>query len=388
MTAILEIACRDPIVSRDSRPFGAGQGNRMRSLGWPLPSVLAGALRTTLGKQANRDFSATAAEDLLQVEVAGPFPLLERQLYLPAPEDCVVHRDWGALRAAPRPFDQGGGDWPKPSLLPVHISDTQAPDDFKPEETPAWWPAENMAAWLAGDKITFDDRFLRAPEIDHRTHVHLDPLAGAAEEAALFTTSALALSHLPLYRTSTSESPRSRFAAITLAARVRASGWCGETAARLDTLHPLGGERRLVHWKAAADSGAWRCPQKIREKLATAVRVRMVLATPAVFRDGWKPGWLNSELVGAPPGTTATLRLIGISIQRWRAISGWSLLNNPPAQRPGPKPVKRVVPAGGVYFFEMVAGKASDLADRWLESVSDDGQDQRYGFGLAVWGNW
>jgi CRISPR-associated protein Cmr3 len=159
-------------------------------------------------------------------------------------------------------------------------------------------------------------------------------------------------------------------------------------AAKLDTLHPLGGERRLAHWKATAETGVWSSPRRIREALAAASRVRMVLATPAVFRDGWKPGWLNDELVGTPPGANVAVKLVGISIQRWRAVSGWSLLNDPPHQRPGPKPVKRLVPAGGVYFFEAVDGKASDLADRWLESVSDDEQDRRDGFGLAVWGTW
>jgi CRISPR-associated protein Cmr3 len=114
----------------------------------------------------------------------------------------------------------------------------------------------------------------------------------------------------------------------------------------------------------------------------------MALATPAIFDSGWKPGWLNEEFVGSPPGATLSLRLVGISIQRWRAVSGWSLLNNPPHQRPGPKPVKRFIPSGGVYFFERVNGKASELADRWLEPVSDDEQDRRDGFGLAVWGIW
>jgi CRISPR-associated protein Cmr3 len=50
--------------------------------------------------------------------------------------------------------------------------------------------------------------------------------------------------------------------------------------------------------------------------------------------------------------------------------------------------VKRFIPSGGVYFFERVNGKASELADRWLEPVSDDEQDRRDGFGLAVWGIW
>ena len=70
MTTSLEITCRDPIVCRDGRPFGAGQGNRMRSLDWPLPSVVAGSLRSALGNSANREFSPAVAQELLGVEVA------------------------------------------------------------------------------------------------------------------------------------------------------------------------------------------------------------------------------------------------------------------------------------------------------------------------------
>jgi CRISPR-associated protein Cmr3 len=109
----------------------------------------------------------------------------------------------------------------------------------------------------------------------------------------------------------------------------------------------------------------------------------MVLASPAVFRHGWRPGWLGENLEGSPPGSAVRLRLVGLSIPRWRAVSGWSL-----AEPRGPKPVRRVVPAGGVYFFEVVGGgTAVSLADRWLQPVSDE-QDRRDGFGLAAWGTW
>jgi CRISPR-associated protein Cmr3 len=385
MTTMLEITCRDPIVSRDGRPFGAGQGNRMRSLDWLLPSVLAGSVRTTLGKSANRDFSVGTALDLLQVEVAGPFPHADGQMYFPAPQDCVV-RERVALRAAPQPIGQGGCDWPAMDLQPVGLTKAQAPSDFKPEEAPAWWPEDRFAAWLAGEDIAFDDRFLRAPKIEDRTHVRLDPDAGAAEDSQLFTTAALALTHLPRH-TPADGTHMSRFAAIALTVRIRAEAWCGEAAAKLDTLHPLGGERRLAHCKAAPKMGEWNCPQKVRDALAAAPRARMALTTPAIFRHGWKPGWLNDALIGTPPGANIALRLVGVSIQRWRAVSGWSLAELPGQPR-GPKPVKRLVPAGGVYFFEIAEGEARHLADRWLEPVSDDEQDRRDGFGLAVWGTW
>jgi CRISPR-associated protein Cmr3 len=125
----------------------------------------------------------------------------------------------------------------------------------------------------------------------------------------------------------------------------------------------------------------------VRQALSSASKIRMVLATPAVFSDGWKPAWLDESLVGTPPGANGALKLVGMSIERWRAVSGWSLANLPNQPR-GPKPVKRVVPTGGVYFFEVIDGSASELADRWLEPVSDDEQDRRDGFGLAVWGTW
>lgn len=381
-TMMLEITCRDPVVSRDGRPFGVNQGNRMRGLDWLLPSVVAGALRTTLGKVANRDFQAIA-DELLGVEVAGPFPVAEGRLYLPAPEDCVVHPERGPLRAQPRPLDTGGCDLPVSGLQPVGV-----PEDFKPDKAPDWWPEERVAAWLAlaDSDIPFDRTFLLAPEKVERTHVRLNPDTGAAEEGALFTTSALALSDLPRYGARARENHSSCFAPIRLAVRVRAQGWCAETAAKLDTLYALGGERRLVHWRAT-DNGAWSSPQAIRTKLAAAERVRMMLATPALFGEGWKPRWLNGELIGKPPGANVTLQLIGVSIRRWRAVSGWSLLNQPP-DYPGPKPVRRMVPAGGVYFFEVRDGNAAELGERWFESVSDDEQDRRDGFGLALWGIW
>jgi len=381
---IVEITCRDPVVSRDSRPFGANQGNRMRALEWLLPSVVAGSLRSALAISANRDFSSSVVQDLLGVGIAGPLPLACRKLYFPAPQDCVVHQG-KAWRAAPQASHSGGCDWPSPGLRPVQLADPRAPQDLKPDPAPAWWPADECTKWLAGEEIALDCRFLRHPKTDYRTHVHIDPDAGAAEEGALFTTAALALGALPRHGAPAGANRKDRFLPIKLAARLDAKEWCAEAAANLDLLHPMGGERRLIHCKTTTDTQAWQCPKTIAAKLANAPRVKMMLATPAIFAEGWRPAWLNNELVGTPPGAAVRLRLVGVSIQRWRAVSGWSL-----AAPRGPKPIKRMVPAGGVYFFETEngAGNASDLAHRWLESVSDDEQDRRDGFGLALWGVW
>ena len=72
-------------------------------------------------------------------------------------------------------------------------------------------------------------------------------------------------------------------------------------------------------------------------------------------------------------------------MERWKPISGWGLEN----VIVGPKRVRRLVPAGSVYFFKIVPGSAAELLDKlWLHSVADDDQDRRDGFGLALWGLW
>jgi CRISPR-associated protein Cmr3 len=383
---MLEVACRDPIVSRDGRPFGTNQGNGMRTAGWPLPSVVAGSLRTALGKAAGREFSDVTAKELLRVEVAGMFPLADGKLYLPAPNDCFVPADKRLLAARPIQDDGGGCDWPRGGLRPVMLSAEDAPDEFKPREKPAWWPSDAYVAWLTGRSAKFDRTFLQAPLTEHRTHVWLKAETGAAAEGMLSTSAALALSHLPRWDARPTDSFDGRFAQIRLALRVTADQWASDVATRLDVLHPLGGERRLAHWKTVA-SAPWGCPQAVSAALEQSGRVRMALATPAIFAQGWKPGWLNDQLTGSPWKGGPTLKLVGACIQRWRAVSGWSLAALPDQPR-GPKPVKRMVPAGGVYFLEVVGGNAAGLARGWLQPVSDDEQDRRDGFGLAAWGTW
>ena len=389
----LMLTARDPVVSRDGRPFGStggARGNRMRPVAWPLPSVVAGSLRTTLGKAAGKQFSEDTARTLLQTSVWGLFPQLNGTLYLPAPIDCVVVPDKGPVRARPPETDFGSCDWPAEGLRPVVVAEADAPDDFKPDDAPAWWPLDCLAAWLANDPQppTFRGSFLVLPETEYRTHVEIDPDSGASRENRLFTTAALPLACLPRFGSRLTDPFAERFAPISLVTRVQPHDWAAEAARTLKTLHPLGGERRLVHWEVV-NTDPWTCPAAVSAALSRTnqARIRMDLATPAIFRDGWKPGWLGRDLTGTPPCGGPKLKLVGVCIERWRAVSGWSLaaLNG---DRPGPKAVKRMVPAGGVYFFQVENGAAAGLASCWLKPVSDDDQDQRDGFGLATWGIW
>lgn len=385
MNYFVTITPRDPLIARDGRPFGVGQGNRMRSLNWPYPSVLAGALRTLLGKINGGNFSLEHINALKRLSVAGPLLQANQELYFPAPADLLVWEDEEEQQRRLMPLrpmflapGEGGCDLPE-GLVPVRVT-----RDVKPADMPAFWSATRMHDWLqkasglnfaappAPENATIGSGYLSQPEKEERTHVKIDPQAGASEEGLLFMTTGLDLS------------VKHSVQPLTLSARVDGAEAFTEQLAALNTFHPFGGERRLVHW-SSCDSMAWNPPPTLQAALQEALQVRLVLATPAIFTHGWKPGWLDDRLEGSPPGAKVRLKLVSTCVSRWQPISGWSL----EAGNIGPKALRRLVPSGSVYFFVVLEGNAATLVEQfWLQPVSDDQQDRSDGFGLALWGVW
>ncbi|NOX55804.1 MAG: CRISPR-associated protein Cmr3, partial [Planctomycetes bacterium] len=362
MTCYLAITPRDPIIARDGRPFGRGQGVRMRSLDWPLPSVLAGSLRTLLGKQTPSGFCPETVEKLKSLAIAGPLPVVNGRLYLPIPADLVVrargHGEEACLAARPSELRSGEGcDLPAPSLRPVLLPLADKDEDFKPARVDGFLSIEKTVEWLRsgkGEGLSLEWNWEKGPprlvlpdglnalDKDERVHVHIDPHRGAASESELFISVGVDC-NLAGGRARHHE-------VIEVAARVSHDEPFKQQLDQLDHLHPFGGERRLVRWKRTEDlAEAWSCPKELADLLATASKVRLVLATPAIFADGWKPRWLQSTdhgLIGTVPNTSVRLRLIAVSSSRWQPVSGWSLERG----RVGPKPIWRLVPSGAVYF--------------------------------------
>jgi CRISPR-associated protein Cmr3 len=377
----------------------------MKSLDWPYPSVLAGTLRTMLGKMKGGSFDQKTVEALKRISISGPLPMWNGSLFLHAPKDILVKEEGNKRHSyAIRPGKMNNGegcDLPHPSLLPAMLPDSV--EEFKPAKIAPLWSLEKMTEWLTSpDGNSFgtppapneveggETGFLNLPEKDPRMHVKIEPGLGTSEEGMLFETIGLDFS------------VKGRKEEFQIAAKVEADDAFSVLLSQIDSFNSIGGERRLAHWKAYESQIGWDCPEKITKELSGKTRVRMILATPAIFAGGWLPGWLHSKgnsIEGTPPGAPEglNLKLVSACIERWKPISGWSLEKDkegfrkpePKAiRKPGPKAIRRLVPAGAVYFFE-VAGNAEMLAKKlWLKPVSDDEQDRNDGFGLAMWGIW
>jgi CRISPR-associated protein Cmr3 len=313
-------------------------------------------------------------------------------LYLPAPKDIVVRKD-GNVRHSfairPRKMNKGEGcDLPDGGLLPAMLPDN-VEEEFKPAKIAPLWSMEKMTEWLvspdgdsfgtppAPEKVDPGSGFLNLPEKDPRMHVKINPITGTTGDDSLFETIGLDF---------TVKRQKNK---LQIAAKIEADDDFGDLVSQINSFNTFGGERRLTRWEVCNDQKVWNCPDNIAKELSGKTGIRMILATPAIFSRGWLPGWLHNKgnsIEGKPPGAPEglNLKLVSACIDRWKPISGWSLERG----KVGPKAIRRLVPAGAVYFFE-VSGNAETLAKNlWLKPVSDDKQDQRDGFGLALWGIW
>ena len=379
MTRYFRIKPLAPLIARDSRPFGAGQGNRIRSLDWLSQSVLAGAVRSTVWKENDK----LTPEQLKQISVAGGFPLLDGNIYFPRPLDLLLHRERGedTEKVFPiRPMEEMEGMGVR---MPVDMLPSMPlglpEDDFKPERIDAFWSAATMCDWLIkkdpdANKFQLCDT-LPFPLKEERTHVTINESSGAAEDTKLFSTVGLDFTVKPK-RTAVQKQKLFYQMEVSVSA-----DFGGFDILPNDFIVPLGGERRLARFGNSEDEQLWRAPKDLGEAIKGCRRVRMVLASHAIFSSGWLPGWLDDNLSGVIPGTDTRVRLVSAIVDRWKPISGWSYEKG----KNVPKALRRMVPAGSVYFFDVVSG-SFELDKVWLRSVCDDVQDRLDGFGLALWG--
>jgi len=359
---------QDSLVLRDNR---FGQGSIMRSLEWISPSVMSGSARTAIGKaQTPKGQAVRWNHDALRsISVAGPYPVKDGGIGFFPPVDAVAQgeKDSGMFHIYPLlPKDVGDGagvDLPE-GLLPCFL-----PDDAikgKPSSLNGFWSLDRMKKWLLGCGTSSVDSAEKLvdwsmPVMDQNTHVKIKSDTLSAEDGMLFTCSSLSFMGVP----------------YDMSVRIQSD------ALSQREIHPIGGERRLVQWNKVDAPAGWECPAEITSALTGCKFVRMILASPAIFKNGWLPDWIDATtLQGVIPGSSVKVILKSAALQRWKAISGWSY------ELKGPKPIRRMVPTGSVYFFEVVEGNTAELSEVWMKSVCGDAQDVNDGFGLALWGIW
>lgn len=402
----LRIKPLDPIMIRDGRPFDETPGVRAYSLGNVPSSVIAGTIRTLLAKISSESshnldvFNEEEIAKLARIIVRGPLYEWRGRLFFPMPRDVEIYRTAGDnykvsyRRPCKVPESQGylgtGSDGRYEEMWPAALS-TEV-EGKTASDLPAYISEELMVRWLC-DSLQEDEwakalnhwkknqepvHFIAPFARDERTHVAIDSGRGVAKDKALFSTESLVFPE-----------------EMSMLAAIEFKG-TGEKiwSEHFSAIHSLGGKRRLAHFSAVQNDGMWECPDEVLSSVDGAHYIRMVLATPAYFSKGWLPKWLDGELKTTEDfSENVQLQLLWACVPRWEPVSGWSYSVH---ERNGKreKAVRRMAPAGSVYFFKVIKGNPQDLVNqKWLASVSDANRrkgafDDEDGFGLALWGKW
>ena len=388
----------DPLIVRDGRPFGPTPGARARTLPFPFPQTIAGAVRTRDGLDANGRFdkSQENIERVIGLGIRGPL-LVElnddhavAQFMVPVPADALLLKDGVDVRRRQlTPIKTPSGamtNLPKKLAL---VGMSGEPTEEKPaEQAPTFWHWEVMGEWLRSPesdstpKSRSDLGILKLPS-DLRMHVGIKPETQTADEenGALFMTAGLAFQSIPF--------PDSEALAPELSKAKRYALYVESDAEQVTAgLAPMGGERRMMQWRETTTSLPKR-PPEIKAQIARSGMCRVVLATPAYFEDVTRPSYLTQT----HHGVTVTVKAVAVS--RSETVSGWDFAIGKP------KPTRRLAPAGTVLWLTL-DGTADQrrawVESMWLQSISDDYPDgdalrdaahyRRDGYGLALLGTW
>lgn len=382
---------REPLIVRDGRPFDRQPGVLAVSLPFPFPSTTAGAARTRAGSENGIFVSKDNLSALKRIQIRGPL-LAEldenshqQQLLVPAPGDALLLGEGNPLRLkqlVPLRLFEGAqmqefrGEHKE--LAPVGLTPYEPEKPAK--QPPAFWYWGRFKQWLLQPEQLDNRLFLREelgiPSLpqEQRVHIALERGMMVAQEGALFETRGLE------FTTQTDHLAKTRRLAL----------WLDVEQHKDHSIDPgldcLGAERRLVMWQKSTCNVPG-CPGELSERIAQARACRLILLTPAYFRDGYLPDPSSLEHAGVKPTLQAAL------VQRPQVISGWDM------ERGKIRPTRRLAPAGSVYFLKFEGLPDGDNIRKWIEqtwmhclseddTANHDNQYIRDGFGLAVLGTW
>lgn len=379
----------DVLFFRDGKPFAAGEAHMAQSLFPPTALTFQGAIRTAILAASGIDVQRyqtvqDGAEDTdalaLVAEIGGAATF--GRLRLRGPFVATMPTDSAQTASAeawyPCPADVVTSRKARAGLL----------TRLRPFEEPAWTsdlPLEMSSPWAFGRAWVETARgFLSQPDLEHylagevptavwpeNTFVVREPrlgiaLAGrrkVADEGKLYT--------IEMLRLRADDGRRVGFILdVEGTARLPRKG-----------LLALGGERRAATYECIEER-LFPTSSGVVEAIQRSRRFLLYLATPAIFESEprWLPDFIEADsLSGTWQGIT--IKIISVAAGRPMPIGGWDLA------RGHPKAMLPAVPAGSVYWCEVVSGTGEAVVQGFHGQCLSS-RLAEIGFGLTFVGRW
>ncbi len=385
----------EPLMFRTARPFDAGQNNFAESMFPPTPETLQGAVRAAIAAHWDPDKNiATAFGDTNLTKLIGDrngygrfrmtgialgrYPKTQIQLaerLFPAPAHIMktdskgkTDSDLDLHRLLPHPIQKGTySNWP--TDINYYLRPARMPDnDLKPVE--GWLTETDLLKTLGTEKLAGIKPISREEiyQEEPRLGIGIQPGTKATEEGYLYQMLMIRMNHridqnyiygfivdIALTPSPSDENVLSD-SQIQDMLHLPSAGWL-----------TLGGEQRTARFCVLKPAKEYTYDQM--EHSRKRERMLLYLATPASFKQGWRPPTLPSAT------------LITAAINRYEAIGGWKL--NPEDAGGENKVMRRCVAAGSVYFFHTNNDYKNETQPR---SLTDHGME--IGYGITYAGEW
>lgn len=347
----LRIDPLDTLFFRDGRPFTRGEDDWAASIFPPSPGVIYGALRSLYfaNLPEELELALTDADPTAALRIKALYWQIgaedEGEPCFPLPLDCV--------RLKNNRREPGGFHLLTISTLAGLA--TNYPLDFvlKSEEEVAGpgnhlLDRESLVDYLEGKKEIFFAH-------DLADHLYWEPKVGIGRDAITHA----AAEHL-LYRVQ-----MLRLRDMSLIVEYEGLQLPEQGFLR------LGGEGRAASFThVAGEMEGLPAP-------ATGRYFKLYLATPAFFNGGWRPGWLDHR--GEGTYGPLKLKLLTAAVGKPVPSGGFDIKIRQP------KPMRRAVPGGSVYYFAILQGTIADAVAAFHGRCISEYRQQE-GFGLAFTG--
>jgi CRISPR-associated protein Cmr3 len=377
---IINIKPVDVLFFRDSKPFSRGNEHFALSLFPPFPQTLYGAIRTKALEYLGCDYEEFKKGNLIfknedkvkeiglekiknelgNVSSIGTFilkgPLLfhnNESVYIKLPADVkkVGNRyqklhpfEWKNVE-----FDFGINNYPH----------------FKTEN-----PAKDVEGYISLRKFIdfyiFNRTTLSKNDIicpgdiykyERRVGIGVNPETNTTKEGLLYTMLTVRL-----------KDGWSLFAKIENLSALPNSGFI-----------KFGGANRVCEYSAISDNADpfrfyYGEINNLKNIISQTKTFKLIFLTPALFNKGWLSEKFNNFELRI---NNLKIKLITAAINKPNIVSGWDLANNKP------KPIRKIVPAGSVYYMQLLEGSVDELFEK-LNFVNFSDENPNLGFGLTL----
>lgn len=353
-----KITPNDTLFFRDGRPFSMGMESWAETIFPPNPSTVYGAVRSWLifekgdlksFKEGKFREELGTADDKGSLKIKGPLLIKDNDIFFACPKDLLIEKS-----------EKEENKLHKLAFLKrseSFISDYPLGKILLEKEMEKLEEAEGFLT-----NIYLNDYLSKKIDIrlTPKKEIYIEePKIGIARERLTKTTKEGHLYHLPMVRLNDGVS-----------IVVKIEGISNIPEKRL--LH-LGGEGRTARIEKISD-------QIFKDDKGLDFNkglFKVYFATPAIFEKGYIPKWIDENTFeGNFDGIK--LKLVCCAIGKYKLIGGWDLAKDEP------KPMYRAVPAGSVYYFEILdRSDIEKIKDTFhFKNISDVYPEEGYGLAL------